>query len=217
MLSAQDSLLMDMGSPQIPLPKMSRKRNEFLDASDEEEGSLGFSDAEIEGSRFSKVGRSATKRRKLSSPEEDESEGSASEHSIDSTRHPEDIAPKDPMLGPSTTSISGKESSIPTHAPAPATEASSKPKIKALTPRQLAESQRKARKTGVIYLSRIPPYMKPTTVRQLLSPYGDLLRVFLSPETAVQHAKRVKAGGNRKKSFTEGCKEYTTSAMVFRF
>ena len=35
---------------------------------------------------------------------------------------------------------------------------------------------------GVVYLSRIPPFMKPIKVRQLLSEYGEVGRVFLQPE-----------------------------------
>ena len=35
---------------------------------------------------------------------------------------------------------------------------------------------------GVIYLSRIPPFMKPQLLRSLLSKYGEILRIFLTPE-----------------------------------
>ena len=35
---------------------------------------------------------------------------------------------------------------------------------------------------GIIYLSRIPPYMKPLKVRQIFSKYGEVGRVFLQPE-----------------------------------
>lgn len=36
---------------------------------------------------------------------------------------------------------------------------------------------------GVIYLSRIPPHMKPEKIRHLLGQYGDVLRIFLQPES----------------------------------
>ena len=35
---------------------------------------------------------------------------------------------------------------------------------------------------GIVYLSRIPPFMKPLKVRHLLSQYGEVGRVFLQPE-----------------------------------
>ena len=35
---------------------------------------------------------------------------------------------------------------------------------------------------GVVYLSRIPPYMKPHKLKCLLSPYGKVGNVFLQPE-----------------------------------
>lgn len=35
---------------------------------------------------------------------------------------------------------------------------------------------------GVVYLSRVPPFMRPRKVRHLLSQYGTLGRVYLQPE-----------------------------------
>ena len=35
---------------------------------------------------------------------------------------------------------------------------------------------------GIIYLSRIPPYMKPLKVRHIFTKYGKVGRVFLQPE-----------------------------------
>jgi ESF2/ABP1 family protein len=40
----------------------------------------------------------------------------------------------------------------------------------------------KTNKTGLIYLSRIPPHMKPEKVRHLLSQYGEIGRIYLVPE-----------------------------------
>ena len=58
-----------------------------------------------------------------------------------------------------------------------------KKKIKAtLTPEQLAEYQAKIERTGVVYISRVPPYMKPQKLRQLLSKYAVIDRIYLSPE-----------------------------------
>ncbi len=61
---------------------------------------------------------------------------------------------------------------------------------------------------GVVYLSRIPPYMRAIKVRQLLSAYGELGRLYLAPEEAGAYARRVRAGGNKRVQFTEGWVEF---------
>jgi len=37
-------------------------------------------------------------------------------------------------------------------------------------------------KRGVCYLSRVPPHMNPSHIRQMLSKYGEVLRIYLVPE-----------------------------------
>jgi len=78
--------------------------------------------------------------------------------------------------------------------------------------KKLAKSQAKASKTGVLYCSRIPPFMKPHTIRHLLQPFASsgLERVFLTPEDASTHKSRVKSGGNKKKSFLDGWIEFAS-------
>lgn len=80
--------------------------------------------------------------------------------------------------------------------------------LKPITPAQLAEAKRKTKKTGVIYLSSIPPFMKPPKVRHLLSVFGEINRIFLVPEDPKAHKARVKQGGNKKKKFIEGWVEF---------
>lgn len=63
-------------------------------------------------------------------------------------------------------------------------------------------------KSGVIYLSRVPPFMKPAVLRSLLTPYGPIGRIFLTPETAVQRQQRLKSGGTRRKLFLDGWVEF---------
>ncbi|KAL8944348.1 MAG: hypothetical protein Q9216_000533 [Gyalolechia sp. 2 TL-2023] len=66
------------------------------------------------------------------------------------------------------------------------------------------------RKPGVVYLSRIPPFMRPSTVRHLLSPFGSIDRLFLTPEPPSQHTSRVRSGGNKKRSFIDGWIEFSS-------
>lgn len=80
--------------------------------------------------------------------------------------------------------------------------------LKPLTPAELAASKAATAKTGVVYLSRIPPFMKPQKVRDLLGRFGAIGRVFLAPEDPKAHAKRVKYGGNKKRNFVEGWVEF---------
>lgn len=82
------------------------------------------------------------------------------------------------------------------------------PTIKPLSAEESAARLRAIRKSGVVYISRIPPYMKPTKLRQILARFGGVNRIFLAPEDPAAHARRVKAGGNRKKMYTEGWAEF---------
>ncbi|GME92760.1 unnamed protein product [[Candida] boidinii] len=80
--------------------------------------------------------------------------------------------------------------------------------VKKLTPQQLEKAEKKRLKTGVVYLSSIPPYMKPAKLRQLLSRFGEIGRLFLKPEDDKKYKRRVKTGGNKKKSYEEGWAEF---------
>ncbi|KAL9033043.1 MAG: hypothetical protein Q9214_007699, partial [Letrouitia sp. 1 TL-2023] len=64
--------------------------------------------------------------------------------------------------------------------------------------------RRKSHKPGVVYLSRIPPFMRPAAVTRLLAPFGTITRIFLTPEPPAAYAARKRAGGNRKRSFVDG-------------
>jgi ESF2/ABP1 family protein len=54
--------------------------------------------------------------------------------------------------------------------------------VKPLTKEALAEFQAIQDRAGVIYISRIPPGMRPTKVRHLMSAYGEIGRVYLQQE-----------------------------------
>lgn len=57
-----------------------------------------------------------------------------------------------------------------------------KKKIKSLTPEELEKFEKARKKTGVCYLSRIPLFMPPSRVRELLKKYADIGRIYLVPE-----------------------------------
>ncbi len=54
--------------------------------------------------------------------------------------------------------------------------------VKPLTTEELSAFKAAQGKTGVKYLSRIPPGMQPTKVRHLMSAHGEIGRVYLQPE-----------------------------------
>jgi ESF2/ABP1 family protein len=56
--------------------------------------------------------------------------------------------------------------------------------VKPLTPEALAAFNAAQERTGVVYISRIPPGMQPPKVRHLMSAYGEIGRVYLQQEGA---------------------------------
>ncbi|XP_044287429.1 activator of basal transcription 1 [Varanus komodoensis] len=60
---------------------------------------------------------------------------------------------------------------------------------------------------GIIYLGHIPPRFRPRHVRNLLSVYGEVGRIFLQPEERFIRKKKKKTGSNAK-NFTEGWVEF---------
>jgi ESF2/ABP1 family protein len=82
------------------------------------------------------------------------------------------------------------------------------PKLKKFTPEQLEKQKKRIKKTGVCYLSKIPPYMKPSKLRAVMTRFGEVDRLFLKPEDTTAHQRRVKYGGNKKKNYTEGWVEF---------
>ncbi|KAF9402885.1 RNA-binding ATPase activator esf2 [Podila epigama] len=91
---------------------------------------------------------------------------------------------------------------------------SKKKNLKTLTPEALEEFQKAREKTGIVYLSKIPPFMKPVKLRQLLSPYGEVGKIYLAPEDPKIAARRKKYGGNKKQNFTEGWVEFKDKTIA---
>ncbi|ORZ26611.1 hypothetical protein BCR41DRAFT_300893 [Lobosporangium transversale] len=87
-------------------------------------------------------------------------------------------------------------------------------KVKPLTPEALEKFQAARDKTGIVYLSKIPPFMKPVKLRHLLGKFGELGRVYLAPEDPKIAARRKKYGGNKKQNFTEGWVEFKDKSVA---
>ncbi|CAG8502850.1 1896_t:CDS:2 [Cetraspora pellucida] len=80
--------------------------------------------------------------------------------------------------------------------------------VKPLTLQKLTEFEKEQNKTGLVYLSRIPPFMKPAKIKNLLSKFGEVGRVYLAPEDPKIKARRIKYKGHRKQNYTEGWVEF---------
>lgn len=81
-------------------------------------------------------------------------------------------------------------------------------KIAALDPEALKAFEDAEKRKGVVYMSRIPPFMKPIKVRHLLSQHAEIGRIYLAPEDTATYKRRVRSGGNKKIQFTEGWIEF---------
>ena len=176
----------------------------------EESRTSGVSSRERRGAKRRKVGHhhsSDYDEDEDGSGEESVSEGSRSEDEDDDAEDGDEEGRSDNGIGKASDDeqeweeIEEDEKKATKKGPA-------KTELKTLTPAQLAQSRLATKKTGIIYLSRIPPYMKPHKVKHLLSRFGTIGRIFLTPEDPTSHSRRVKFGGNKKLNFTEGWVEF---------
>ena len=176
-----------------------RKRNEFLEGGEsDEEADNGYESDSNELSR----GNIPNKRRRLEAASDDESINAVEEGEVfeldaaqangngilDSADEGENVVEEDVSPKPQ------------------------KAFLKPSTPKQVAAAQKAARRSGVIYISRVPPFMKPQTLKHFLAPHAPkgIGRIFLTPEDHAAHTRRVKSGGNKKKSFTDGWVEFVS-------
>lgn len=182
------------------------KRNAFLDADESEDDVQGYNSED----ELQKGGRTAKRRKVEDDSDFDEDavsddEGSASQDEDEEEAHTEKTA-KTPEQRKSLENADEKSQSEDGDKSTKSVELPSL--AKPLTRKNLVATEAAIKKSGVVYLSRIPPFMKPAKLRSLLEPYGKINRIFLTPQDPAAHARRVRAGGNRKKMYTEGWVEF---------
>ncbi|XP_040007739.1 activator of basal transcription 1 [Xiphias gladius] len=68
---------------------------------------------------------------------------------------------------------------------------------------------------GIIYLGHIPPRLRPKHLRNLLSVFGEIGRIFLQPEDG-QVRRRKRKSGLRRCDFTEGWVEFRDKRVAKR-
>jgi ESF2/ABP1 family protein len=176
-------------------------RNEFLDASDSDEdiGRDNDSDDDLQ-----KGGRSAKRRRVQDDEESDIEDASDLEEEL------EDRSDEEPTGEASGTAEKDDEEPEPEQKDAKTSGKTFElPGVtKPLSKKNLVATEEAIKKSGVVYISRVPPYMTPAKLRSLLEPYGKINRLFLAPEDPQARSRRIRNGGNKKKSFTEGWVEF---------
>lgn len=79
----------------------------------------------------------------------------------------------------------------------------------------LAYREAKERR-GVVYMSRVPPFMKPNKARSILEEYGEVTRLYLAEENPEHRRKRKEHGGNASKQFREGWIEFADKKIAKR-
>ncbi|KAL7473426.1 hypothetical protein ACHAXS_014033 [Conticribra weissflogii] len=89
-----------------------------------------------------------------------------------------------------------------------------KKKVRKLKLSATQDFNAKLQKRGIVYLSRVPPRMGPAKVKQLLSDFGEVTRVYLVEEDKTVRKKRRKAGGSGGKRYTEGWVEFESKKVA---
>ena len=188
-------------------PSMSSgKKNEWLDADQSgEDDDLSYGSGAEEDSKGAAFRARPAKRLKVDRHFDEDSVASEDEYRTTAGNRLNLLSPRG-HLDVDGIASENEQDNISSHHDLPALPQSQGPA--ALASKKLEASRNKVKKTGVIYLTRVPPFMKPATVKHLLQPYGEIGRIFLTPEDSVAHTRRIKAGGNKKRSFIDGWVEF---------
>jgi ESF2/ABP1 family protein len=196
---------------------MAYKHNAFLDASPSEESDndQGYDSEAAEQSKgrgSTRTSERAPKRRKLS----DVDFGSDVDDKVLAIN---DVAPVPTAQPPRPTAIktstnsTGQLSAV-TDNPSTTTKKSTEPIAGS---RSKDPPQKKKRTPGVVYLSSLPPYLRPSALRNLLTQRGfsPITRLFLTPAPKLPHGSRAKSTSKRQ-IYTEGWIEFASKSMAKR-
>lgn len=172
-----------------------RKRNEWLDTAESDDDERGYDSEEESRARM----LPSAKRQKRDHDSEAEEDVEDQEGDISQDDEAEDFDDEDATDDiPKTAELTHLEklaAGLPSN-------------LKLQTTKLGKPVAPKKDKSGVIYLSRVPPFMKPTVLRSLLTPYGAVGKIFLTPEPAASRTQRLRGGGTRRKLFLDGWVEF---------
>ncbi|KAF4223481.1 hypothetical protein CNMCM8980_002178 [Aspergillus fumigatiaffinis] len=202
-----------------------RKRNEFLDiVSDDDEGSdRGYDSeaAEESKSRLTKRRKTHTRADNLSDEESDIGRSESEDES--KTRLKGKFKSKSQTTERSNDSDDEEKMQVDQYLDATATHSPSQsrsqsPSTSSVTSKPTKLKKKpldkvrppKKNKTGVIYLSSLPPYLKPFALKSMLETrgFGPITKVFLTPEVPSNSAPRRRS--NKRKSYADGWVEFAS-------
>ena len=85
------------------------------------------------------------------------------------------------------------------------------------SPSAISVKAPKPKRYGVVYLSSLPPYLKPSALRNLLQQRGfqPITRIFLTPATSSSHAHSTSRSRKRQR-YSEGWIEFPSHSMARR-
>ncbi|KAI8946009.1 Pre-rRNA-processing protein ESF2 [Xylaria longipes] len=174
------------------------KRNHFLDIDEsDDDGGRGY-DSDVEELR-----KGTSKRRKL-----DQDDGTDEDEPLSADEDLEEVTDDERERKPNDERESSTDKEKPTSKHSSNLQDISRP----LSKKNLVATEKAVKRSGVVYISRIPPFMKPGTVRSIFERFGKINRVYLSPEDPQVRARRIQQGQNRKKNFSEGWLEFIQKA-----
>lgn len=185
-----------------------RKRNEFLDLESEDESDRGYDSeaAEESKSRITSHKRSdgqSAKRRRLS---DDQSDDDGSDISGDEGYDSEEHLKKGKQSTSKTKDEKDDKSTEEKEAKKEKQKKEEENRLKA----EAKKLKEKKDKTGVIYLSSLPPYLKPSALKTLLLQrgFGPITRVFLTPANPSPGSFIKKS--NKRKTYADGWVEFAS-------
>ncbi|PGH23730.1 hypothetical protein AJ80_02158 [Polytolypa hystricis UAMH7299] len=207
-----------------------RKRNEFLDIeSSDDEGSERGYDSEAAEERKGKnkssasggaAGERASKRRRVvSEKEQDDDDSGNEEQQLDEQGNGDDVEEVEQIMSSDEVDLdaeednadadeeTGRRSAQPSAPPESEDEEEPQSPTKPLNP------TKKKNKTGVIYLSSLPPYLKPSALKSLLLQrgFGPISKIFLTPYVPPNSSSAAgKSKSNRRRTYTDGWVEFSS-------
>lgn len=150
-----------------------------LNNDSEEEDNNTSSNEEEEDTRFSKTN---LQKHSFSDEDSDEDDNDSAEEDEDTKDNDKEADVKDSDNEENMENDVGYDEPEDLSAFGESKKSRKNKKLKSLTPEELEKFEKARKRTGVCYLSRIPPFMKPSRVRALLEKYAEIGRIYLVPE-----------------------------------
>jgi len=178
------------------------RRNEFLDQGLSDDSGTG-NGYDSEAAEVSRTERRSVKRRKLSHSSVSSAEdGRASPTEIqkhtsppgkEPTTHEEDEEDEEDQMRGQEIDYKIKSAAVPT---------------------KKSKKEKKEKTPGVVYLSSLPPYLKPSAMRNILAQRGfePITRLFLTPVSKHKHSSKK----NSRQLYTEGWIEFASKKTAKR-